>query len=260
MSTYTSSSTQLRPSCLAVVREMMPKMDAVAGAIAADWTPEKLRQLGDSMSLSTPTSIRRAANALSAALPGWEGIGPLQDLVGAESRSIPGHSRVAEGRIDVAKARADIVAAANDAASTMKRVQRLAVAAAAAQTLTAMGFTVTRADEANATGLEARRGHQIFAAAIHDGGTMDTDQAGLVGDTCDRVQQQVQAGMTDRGVDMSPAVFTDHRDPRGGALIVEAGKRRRSTLAAGIAAVAQSRSPLAGTGGPVQGTPRRVAQ
>ncbi|MDR2354587.1 MAG: hypothetical protein LBE16_00160 [Clostridiales Family XIII bacterium] len=107
----------------------------------------------------------------------------------------------------------------------------------AGQSLSELGYGVILESDATHSVLEASRGHEKLLILIENGGKITSDHAGISDGGCEARQRQFETEMGKRGVMLargSEARQTRHNDPRGGALIAEAGRQRAPDLAKGL--------------------------
>lgn len=103
-------------------------------------------------------------------------------------------------------------------AARIGQLRRDEVAGTAAEVLSSLGYTVSRAMTGPVASLWAERGHEVFAMEVVDGGGFQTDQAGLDGGACLDAYEQFRNGMGRRGITWTQQLHR-HNDPRGGQLI-----------------------------------------
>jgi hypothetical protein len=103
--------------------------------------------------------------------------------------------------------------------------ERQLVTAAAERALVRLEFTARRHDGLRSSGLSAVRGdHSEVLVLVQDGGLVQTDIQGCVGDFCMPLQQELEAAMADEGVLLEHRVADIHGRDDGGALITRAGR------------------------------------
>lgn len=208
---------------------------------------------GELSEITAPTAGRavdiQAVDALRARL---EALPHARSLVDAVD---PANLAAAELSLERARVLADngasaaqIAEAANVAGAAFVRAvdatigriridERVVVSEAFRQTLTSEHYTIEEASGTRSQGLVARRGHEVLAVLVHDGGAVDLDVAGLADGRCADTIDAVHDGLARQGIDLTTVRLIDHGDPSGGVLLTRAGAAAteyRTSLADGL--------------------------
>jgi len=242
MSTYRVGSSILT-ACVNSVRQAMPELERIHDALINGLTSLQAGNLSIAISDTQVTSVDGLRNMwgdVAQQLPGWEqwpGVA-CSELSTAhamfECLDTDGNWRVSEG-LDVMLAQAHdaLGEALRATAAELSRVERFAVAEAAALSLPNLGYSITRVEGDHVTALEASKGHEKLLVVVTDGGGIVTDHAGISDGACVTRQDEFIQNMERFGVTVEESAHTDHRDPRGGDPIAAAARHRASSLAAG---------------------------
>ncbi len=113
------------------------------------------------------------------------------------------------------------------------------VAATVGEALVDLGYDVTRCAGKSAVAFDARYGHEVLLAVVHDElNRIEIDHAGLTDGTCQSRQRALETAIEQRGVILTETEEVAHHDSRGGVLISTAARRGDPVLAR--AAVAEA--------------------
>lgn len=131
---------------------------------------------------------------------------------------------------------ADALAAAGAViADTTRDITAEAFAEAGAE----LGYAVSVCRGDVATGIELRREHEIVLLRVEDGGSVESDHAGLADGTCGDRQRELEQAAARRGITLTHRDQEDHGTAAGGKLILAAAARRDPSLARATALDAQ---------------------
>jgi len=144
---------------------------------------------------------------------------------------------------------ADLRAIAASAQDELKQAVAAASAAITASTrdITAkafaeagqeLGYTVSVCRGPLATGVEMRRAHEVMLLRVNDGGTVESDQAGLTDGTCADRHHELELAVVRRGITLTGKEKQLHGSAKGGHLLKVASSRRDSSLARAAALTA----------------------
>lgn len=125
--------------------------------------------------------------------------------------------------------RAALVAAAAD----LGRRERRAVADVVTRASRRLGYSVQTGEGQRTTVVDARRDHHLMIIAVGDGGTVETEHAGLADDSWVDRYEVLASAMAALGVELVD-IRRVGPDGRGGALIASAARHADDVLARGV--------------------------
>jgi hypothetical protein len=222
----------------------MPGLERIHAALINGLTSLQAGHLSVSVSGSQVPNVaglKRVWDDVTLQMPGWEEWpgSAISELKTAQAKfermATSGGDRQVPDCLDVmlTQAHKALGEALMGTGAALSRVERFAVAEAAALSLPDLGYFITRAEGAHVTAFEASKGHEMLLVVITDGGGIVTDHAGLSDGVCGARQDDFIQSMAGFGVTVEESARTEHRDPRGGAPITAAARHRAATLAAG---------------------------
>lgn len=235
MSTRVTASARMSAACQQLLRERLN--------LALDATVE----LGSlNTMLETETFSLHALREIITAEPVSMALGALAPdrfdhacelLANAEPAADSGAlTSSAQAGLADALATADAVIAA-----ATRDITAEAFAAAGAE----LGYAVSVCRGDLATGIELRREHEILLLRVDDGGSVESDHAGLVDATCGDRQVELERAAARRGIALTRRDQDDHGTADGGKLIRAAAARRDPSLARATVLDAQQPRPSA---------------
>lgn len=136
-------------------------------------------------------------------------------------------------------------------ASRLAVDERLMTTTALCNALGSLGYRFDLSAGPDATALWAVRENQVLAALVHDGGTIELDNAGIAPGGCEQTVAELAAALRHEGADLKLIRKVHHGDDRGGSLINRAamfhvsGRRHAESLLAQLHASQPSDAPLA---------------
>jgi hypothetical protein len=139
----------------------------------------------------------------------------------------------------VMSARTELASAVNVASSAIAGATRDITAEAFTEAAQELQYTVSVCRGATATGIELRRANELLLLRIHDGGTIESDHAGLTDSTCGDRQRELEEAAARRGIDLTGRKQLNHGSFNGGELIGAAASRRDPSLARATVADAE---------------------
>ena len=219
MSTYTASTTAYQGG-LTAIRAILPELESQAQAVSDGLSSARLCDLVATVrqadAIGTDEAFTSALTHVRQTLPAWLSPDSPNTLLGGLER----------------------------AATELAGYERQLTAAATGLALGDLGYAVIRADGDHVTGFEASRGHEKLLVQVGDGGEVVTDHLGLSDAvSCGATQQDFVERLTAYGVVMTEHERLDHRDSRGGGLVL------RSARAAGRNAAERIVASYASAGG-----------
>jgi hypothetical protein len=250
VSSQTSARTQLQGQCAALLRQELSIPISTSAVLTDCRTALAARAVslaGVHAALdNVPTEVRATLNTLAPSET------TLIDscLARADAAAVTGN--IDTSTLLAADARRHLDAALARAATRIDVAVRGITTRAAIESAAELGYTAQVCEGAVATGLDLRRGHEILLLAVHDGGLVEADHAGLADATCDDRQRALEKALARRGVQLIGTRRVAHRSERGGTLIAGAARRNDASLARAAAAEAAERAERAGQPGPAR--------
>jgi hypothetical protein len=116
-------------------------------------------------------------------------------------------------------ARTELASAVTAARSVIAGATRDVTADAFAEAGRELQYTVSLCRGTSATGIELRRANEVMLVRIHDGGTIESDHAGLVDNSCTDRQRELEEAVARRGIALTGRKQLNHGAYNGGDLI-----------------------------------------
>jgi hypothetical protein len=140
---------------------------------------------------------------------------------------VPGISQAAFA----ASVQSQLSDAVSAAETSIANATRALTADAFAQAGADLGYTVSVCAGNSTTGMELRRNHELILLRIHNGGAVESDQAGLKDATCGDRQRELEEGAARLGITFADRCQRNHGLAVGGDLITTAARQHDTSLA-----------------------------
>ena len=128
-------------------------------------------------------------------------------------------------------ARTELASAVTTARSAIAGATRDVTADAFAEAGRELQYAVSLCRGTSATGIELRGPNEVMLLRIHDGGTIESDHAGLVDNSCTDRQRELEEAVARRGIVLTGRKQLNHGAYNGGDLISTAASLGDPSLA-----------------------------